>query len=122
MMSVGTSGIVASRNITPAGIGDWTDQQIRDVLTTGVGRDGRPLHPAMSARAPGLFITGSDMNDLIAFKITLPAATVTLVILAASTALVMSAAGMASRTDGAVVGGRIEQLCKVIPDICSAPV
>ena len=64
----GPSGIVASRNITPAGIGDWTDQQIRDVLTTGVGRDGRPRHPAMSARAPVFSrFTGSDMNDLIAY-------------------------------------------------------
>jgi mono/diheme cytochrome c family protein len=69
----GRSGIVASRNITPAAIGDWTDQQMRDVLTTGVGRDGRALHPTMSARAPVFSrFTDSDMIDLIAYLRSLP--------------------------------------------------
>jgi cytochrome c553 len=64
----GPSGIVFSRNITPAGIGTWTDQQIRTVLTTGVGHDGRALHPAMSVRA-AVFAryTDGDMRDLIAY-------------------------------------------------------
>ena len=69
----GPSGIVFSRNITPTGIGDWTDQQIRTVLTTGVGYDGRPLHPGMSARAPVFArYTDRDMSDLIAYLRSLP--------------------------------------------------
>jgi len=69
----GPSGIVFSRNITPAGIGEWTDQQIRTVLTTGVGYDGRPLHPGMSARAPVFArYTDRDMSDLIAYLRSLP--------------------------------------------------
>jgi mono/diheme cytochrome c family protein len=69
----GPSGIVFSRNITPAGIGEWSDQQIRTVLTTGIGYDGRPLHPGMSARAPvfGRY-TDRDMGDLIAYLRSLP--------------------------------------------------
>jgi mono/diheme cytochrome c family protein len=73
MPFAGPSGIVASRNITPTGIGDWTDQQMRDVLTMGVGRDGRALHPTMSARAPVFSrFTASDMSDLIAYLRSLP--------------------------------------------------
>jgi cytochrome c553 len=69
----GPSGIVMSRNITPAGIGDWTDQQIRNVLITGVGHDGRALHPAMSARAAVFSrYTDRDMRDLIAYLRSLP--------------------------------------------------
>jgi mono/diheme cytochrome c family protein len=69
----GPSGIVMSRNITPAAIGDWTDQQIRNVLTTGVGHDGRALHPAMSARAAVFSrYTDRDMRDLIAYLRSLP--------------------------------------------------
>jgi mono/diheme cytochrome c family protein len=74
----GPSGIVVSRNITPdkehGGIGDWTDQQIRETLTTGVARDGRPLMPAMMARASVFSrFTESDMRDLIAYLRSLPA-------------------------------------------------
>jgi mono/diheme cytochrome c family protein len=73
----GPSGIVVSPNITPnkehGGIGDWTDQQIRDTLTKGVAPDGRPLLPAMMARAPVFSrFTDGDMSDLIAYLRSLP--------------------------------------------------
>jgi len=41
----------------------------------GVGRDGRALHPTMSARAPVFSrFTASDMSDLIAYLRSLPSA------------------------------------------------
>jgi mono/diheme cytochrome c family protein len=34
-------------NITPAGIGEWTDGELIRAITEGVSRDGRPLFPLM---------------------------------------------------------------------------
>ena len=72
----GPWGIVVAPNITPDkehGIGDWTDQQIRDALTKGVTPDGRKLLPPMGARAPVYSrITENDMRDLIAYLRSLP--------------------------------------------------
>lgn len=36
-----------SRNITPAGIGDWTDGELIRAITTGVNAAGEPLFPIM---------------------------------------------------------------------------
>ena len=36
-----------SRNITPAGIGDWTDGELIRAFTVGVNKDGEPLFPIM---------------------------------------------------------------------------
>lgn len=36
-----------SRNITPAGIGQWTDGELIRAITTGVNKDGEPLFPIM---------------------------------------------------------------------------
>jgi mono/diheme cytochrome c family protein len=36
-----------SRNITPAGIGDWTDGELIRAMTVGVNADGEPLFPIM---------------------------------------------------------------------------
>ena len=36
-----------SANITPGGIGDWTDGEIVRAITAGVDRDGNALHPFM---------------------------------------------------------------------------
>jgi mono/diheme cytochrome c family protein len=41
------SSIPAARNITPAGIGDWTDADFIRVLRTGKRPDGTSLHPFM---------------------------------------------------------------------------
>lgn len=38
---------VYSRNITPAGIGNWTDGEVIRAMTTGVSKDGEPLFPIM---------------------------------------------------------------------------
>jgi mono/diheme cytochrome c family protein len=74
----GPWGIVVAPNITAGkehgGIGDWTDDQIRDALTRGIAADGRRLVPPMGARAPIYsHIADSDMHDLIAYLRSLPA-------------------------------------------------
>lgn len=43
----GFPGHFVSRNITPFGIGDWTDGEIYRAITTGVNKAGDPLFPVM---------------------------------------------------------------------------
>ncbi len=43
----GVPGIVYPRNITPAGIGDWTDGELFRAITTGVNKKGEALFPIM---------------------------------------------------------------------------
>ena len=38
---------IQSANITPAALGDWSDGEIARAVTSGIGRDGRALHPFM---------------------------------------------------------------------------
>jgi mono/diheme cytochrome c family protein len=45
--SMGLPGVFYSPNITPAGIGDWTDGEIFRLITTGVKKDGNPIFPIM---------------------------------------------------------------------------
>src|SRR5690606_3249478 len=51
--SVGLPGRIISRNITPAGLGDWTDGEILRAFTEGVSRDGTALFPLMPYGAFG---------------------------------------------------------------------
>lgn len=43
----GVPGEVYATNITPAGVGAWTDGELYRAIFVGVGRDDRPLHPVM---------------------------------------------------------------------------
>ncbi len=43
----GVPGKLYSRNITPAGIRDWTDGELARAITAGVSKDGHPLFPLM---------------------------------------------------------------------------
>jgi len=43
----GPWGVSIAANITPAGIGDWTDAEIARAIRTGVARDGHKLFPPM---------------------------------------------------------------------------
>lgn len=43
----GIPGVVYPRNITPAGIGDWTDGELLRAITTGVTKNGTALFPIM---------------------------------------------------------------------------
>jgi mono/diheme cytochrome c family protein len=44
---LGPAGVVYSKNITPAGIGNWTDGELLRAVTQGVAKDGTPLFPVM---------------------------------------------------------------------------
>jgi mono/diheme cytochrome c family protein len=44
---IGIPGDLESANITPAGIGAWTDGELERMITTGVTRDGRAVFPIM---------------------------------------------------------------------------
>lgn len=44
---MGAPGNFYSKNITPAGIGKWTDAQLFHTTTTGVNLEGEPLFPIM---------------------------------------------------------------------------
>ncbi len=68
-------GPVVPRNITPhreAGIGAWTEAQIRQAVTTGVSADGRKLSPPMGY---GYYarMQPADLADLTAYLRSLPA-------------------------------------------------
>jgi len=63
-----------SANITPhptAGLGRWTDEQIKTAITTGVSRDGRKLLPFMPY---GLYAKAqeSDLDAIVAYLRSIP--------------------------------------------------
>lgn len=64
-------GVVMSANITPTGLGDWTDDQIKAAITHGVRPDGGRLHPPMGfpyyAR-----MSAADLDALVAYLRSLP--------------------------------------------------
>jgi hypothetical protein len=68
--SMGFPGVFYSRNITPAGIGDWTDGEIYRLLTTGVKKDGDPIFPVMPYLNYGK-MDPEDIKSVIAFLRTL---------------------------------------------------
>jgi hypothetical protein len=45
--TAGVPGTLFASNITPAGIGEWTDGELLRAMRSGVSRDGRPLFPLM---------------------------------------------------------------------------
>ena len=45
--NLGPAGLLYSKNITPAGIGAWTDGEVLRAATQGVSRDGSALFPLM---------------------------------------------------------------------------
>lgn len=45
--NLGPAGKMYSLNITPAGIGSWTDGELLRAVTQGVSKDGTPLFPLM---------------------------------------------------------------------------
>ena len=69
---VGFPGTVYSRNITPAGLQDWTDGDIFRAITTGVEKNGKPLFPLMPYPHYGR-TDPEDIMSIIAYIRTLPA-------------------------------------------------
>lgn len=66
----GFPGTVYSANITPAGIGDWTDGEIFRAITTGVRKNGKPIFPVMPHDNYGVLDT-EDIEAVIAYLRTL---------------------------------------------------
>jgi mono/diheme cytochrome c family protein len=71
----GPWGVSISRNITSsksAGLGDWSDADIKRALTEGVRKDGSKLKPPMGFRYYGKMTEG-DVDAVVAFLRTVPA-------------------------------------------------
>ncbi len=59
---MGFPGHYYALNITPGGIGDWTDGEVFRAITAGVSRDGRALFPIM----PYPYLGKADKEDIYA--------------------------------------------------------
>ncbi|NJN46170.1 MAG: hypothetical protein HC808_06480 [Candidatus Competibacteraceae bacterium] len=71
----GPFGTVTVANITShqtAGIGTWSDDELRRALTQGVSRDGRPFMLPMARQNYFRRMTESDLNVLVIYLRTLP--------------------------------------------------
>lgn len=63
---VGIPGYIYSRNITPGGIGDWTDGELIRTMTCGINKKGEALFPLMPyQRYAGL--SKEDLYSLVAY-------------------------------------------------------
>jgi len=68
----GPWGTAVAANITPAGLGDWSDAEIERAIRDGIDQDSNPLLPPM-AFAYYKGISDGDMAALIAYLRSLPA-------------------------------------------------
>jgi mono/diheme cytochrome c family protein len=72
----GPWGVSVSRNITSSkdkGIGGWTDDEIKRVITEGVSRDGSKLKPPMGYRYYAT-LAPDDLDAIVTYLRTVPAA------------------------------------------------
>lgn len=67
----GFPGVYFSANITPAGIGSWTDGEIFRAITTGVRKNGKPIFPVMPYRKYGQ-ADPEDVKAVIAYLRSIP--------------------------------------------------
>ncbi|MBK8492948.1 MAG: c-type cytochrome [Saprospirales bacterium] len=67
---LGFPGKYISSNITPYGLGDWTDGEVFRAITTGVAKDGRALFPIMPHHNFGQ-LDQEDIYSVIAYLRTL---------------------------------------------------
>jgi len=70
--SMGFPGTYYAANITPAGIGEWTDGEIFRAITTGVRKSGKPIFPVMPYSNYGK-LDPEDVEAVIAYLRSLPA-------------------------------------------------
>lgn len=68
--AMGFPGKFTSSNITPYGIGDWTDGELFHLITTGVKPDGNPIFPVMPYHKFGQ-MDREDIEAVIAYLRTL---------------------------------------------------
>ncbi len=69
--SRGFPGTFNAKNITPAGIGNWTDGELFRAMTSGVNKDGEALFPVMPYLNFGK-MDEEDVKSVIAYIRTLP--------------------------------------------------
>ncbi len=69
--TMGFPGIFYSKNITPFGVGDWTDGELYRAITSGVDKDGEPLFPVMPYHYYGK-MDDEDIHSIIAYIRSLP--------------------------------------------------
>lgn len=67
---MGLPGRFVSPNITPVGIGDWTDGELYRAITTGVRKNGEPIFPVMPYHNYGK-LDPEDIEAVIAYLRTL---------------------------------------------------
>jgi len=67
---MGFPGSIHAANITPAGVGDWTDGELFRAITTGVRRNGKPIFPVMPYHNYGK-IDPEDIEAIITYVRTL---------------------------------------------------
>lgn len=63
---LGPAGFLYSKNITPAGIGSWTDGELLRATTQGVSKDGSPLFPLMAYPHFGA-MSEDDIHAVLAY-------------------------------------------------------
>ena len=63
---VGVSGVLTSANITPAGIGDWSDGEVYRAIVNGLHKDGYSLFPIMPFDVY-LHLETEDVYSIIAY-------------------------------------------------------
>jgi Cytochrome c len=71
----GPFGEIAARNISShktAGIGAWTDGEVKRALTQGVGRDGRAFKLPMARQVYFSKMTDDDVDAIVAWVRTIP--------------------------------------------------
>jgi hypothetical protein len=68
--TTGLPGVVVSKNITPAAIGDWSDGELHRAITGGLRRDGSALFPLMPYDAYR-FMPAADVLAIMAYLRTL---------------------------------------------------
>lgn len=66
----GFPGTFYARNITPYGIGKWTDGELYRLITTGVTREGEPIFPVMPFKSYST-MDPEDVKAIIAYVRTL---------------------------------------------------
>jgi mono/diheme cytochrome c family protein len=69
--SLGLPGTFYARNITPYGVGNWTDGELLRAITEGVSKDGRVLFPIMPYLSFGK-MDREDIYSIIAYVRSLP--------------------------------------------------
>jgi hypothetical protein len=69
--ATGLPGVVISKNITPAGIGEWSDGELHRAITGGLRRDGAALFPLMPYDAYR-FMPEEDVLAIMAYVRSIP--------------------------------------------------